>query len=395
MSDSEYKKIAVLIAKLVSDEITKAELETLEAWRNKNSENGLLYTKLLSSRRYITWVNARNSFDAEDAWSEVFPGIKKKSRIIHLKKVARIAAIFLLPLIFGGVTYFYFNNLIVNKKINEQRYAEIKPGSSKATLTLGDGRSIILDSAAVVSLTEVDGTQIEKDQKELHYEKQERTNSKHQVFNTINVPRGGEYKLTLADGTRVYLNSMTVLKYPVQFSSDKREVELIGEAYFEVKKNAEKPFVVKTKEMEVTVLGTSFNVNAYEESKNSVTTLVEGKVKLTHPLTGDERILSPNQQAVMDNLSGDFLLKEVDVSLFTSWKDGQLIFYDMSLEDIMILLTRWYSAKVFYQNPEVKNLRFSGSLDKYDDIDKFLDIIEATQKVNVRVSDNTILFAAK
>jgi len=395
MPDLVYEKIALLIAREISGEISEEELLELVKWRGKEAINNELYIKIKNSRNFKRWLAERNEANVEAGWSKVNAEIKKRSRIIFLQRISRIAAILIVPFLVGGIAYFYFDAQITNKKINQQQYAQIKPGSSKATLTLCDGRSVVLDSANMMSLTEIDGTAIEKKQGEISYRKSEEQLIK-TVYNIISVPVGGEYRLTLSDGTKVYLNSMTTLKYPVQFGSDKREVELVGEAYFEVVKNEAKPFVVNTTEMKVEVLGTSFNVNAYEDSENTVTTLVEGKVKLLHSSNqGEEQILKPNEQAVMDNLSGKIVLSNVDVSNYISWKDGQLVFYDMPLEEIMTQLTRWYSAKVFYMNPEVKSIRFSGSLDKYDEIGKFIDIIQATQKVNVKINDNTILFAKK
>ncbi len=395
LGEMEYEKIAILIAKEMSDEISEEESKELFEWRRQNSVNNSIYTKLISSKNFKNWLTARNEVRVGEGWLKVHSEIKKRSRTILLQRILRIAAILIVPLFIGGIAYFYFDGQIDKKKIDQQ-YAQIKPGTSKATLTLCDGREVLLDPANMMLFSEIDGTEIEKKQGEISYAKSEKQRNRNPVYNVIHVPIGGEYRLILSDGTNVYLNSMTTLKYPVQFGSQKREVELTGEAYFEVAKNGASPFVVNTKELKVEVLGTSFNVNAYEDSKKIVTTLVEGKVKLVHSQNeGDERILNPNEQAVLDNHTGEIALHSVDVSDFISWKDGQLIFHDMPLEDIMVLLTRWYSANVFYQNPEVKKIRFSGSLDKYDEIGKFIDIIKATQKLNVKIEENTILFAAK
>ncbi len=396
MSDREYEKIALLIAGEISDKLSDEEAQELAEWRKKDAANNSLYLKLRNSQNFKHWLSERKDVDVEKGWSKVRTELKKKSRRIVLEKFSRIAAVIIIPLLIAGIAYFYFDKQVDRNKSNQFQYTQIKPGSSKATLILGNGRSMLLDSANIMTVTEVDGTAIEKKKGEISYQKSEELSSQELVYNTINVPVGGEYRLILSDGTKVYLNSMTTLKYPVQFGQGKREVELAGEAYFDVEKDAAKPFVVHTKDTKVQVLGTSFNVNAYENSKNTVTTLVEGIVKLSHARNGEyEQILKPNEQAVMDNLSGEIELHNVDVTNYTSWKDGKLVFYDMRLDDIMALLTRWYSAEVFYMNPDVKNIRFSGSLDKYDEIGKFIDIIKASQKVNVEVHDDTILFSKK
>ena len=395
MADKEYEKIAVLIAREVSDEISEEELQVLLEWRRRAATNNSLYLKIRNSQNFKSWLAERKDVEIEEGWSKVHTEIRKRSRKFFLLKISKIAAVFFLFVLVGSAGYFYFNGQVAKRKTGQQ-YAQIKPGTSKATLILYDGRNVLLDPSNMMLFTEVDGTAIEKRQGEISYAKSERQKKGKPVYNTISVPVGGEYRLILADGTKVYLNSMTTLRYPVQFNSEKREVELTGEAYFVVAKNEAVPFIVNTKKLKVEVLGTSFNVNAYDDSKNIITTLVEGKVKLAHNLNkGDAQILNPNEQAVVDILTGKIALHHVDVNNYISWKDGQLVFYDMPLQDIMVLLARWYSVKVFYQNPAVKNIRFSGSLDKYDEIGKFIDIIETTQKVEVKIKDDTILFAEK
>lgn len=395
MSNTEYEKIALLIAKEISDEISDEELQELNDWRNRGVANNSLYLKLRNSQNYKKWVLERENVKVEEGWLKVHVEIKKRSQKFFLQRIIRVAAILIIPFFIGGMVYVYFEGQIAENRINQQ-YAQIKPGSSKAILTLCNGRNVLLDSANTMTFTEIDGTAIEKKKGQVIYSKSEEKKGEAIVYNTISVPIGGEYRLTLSDGTIVYLNSMTTLKYPVQFGPEKRKVELIGEAYFEVARNIAKPFIVNTKEMRLEVLGTSFNVNAYKDSKSIITTLVQGKVKLSHSQNGaTEQVLNPNEQVVMDNLSGNVIKRKVDVNNYISWKDGQLVFHDMALEDIMVLLARWYSVEVFYMNPEVKSIRFSGSLDRYDEIRQFIDIIEATQQVNVEISNGAILFGKK
>ncbi|MFV0266554.1 MAG: FecR family protein, partial [Draconibacterium sp.] len=330
MPDIEYEKIAVLIAREISGEISEGELIELHEWRRKDDANNALYLRIKDSRNFNNWLSERKNVKMEEGRTKVFVKIQTRSRKILVRNISRIAAILAIPFLIGGLAYFYFDVQSAKKKINQQQYAQIRPGSSKATLILGDGRNVVLDSVNFMSLTELDGTAINKNEGEISYSKSDEDIVKKAVYNILNVPVGGEYRLTLSDGTKVYLNSMTSLKYPVQFGPDKREVELTGEAYFEVVKNAAKPFIVSTSELKVEVLGTSFNVNAYEDSENTVTTLVEGRVKLLNALNdGEEQILQPNEQAVMDKLSGKIVTSNVDVSNYIRWKDGQLVFYDM------------------------------------------------------------------
>ena len=245
-------------------------------------------------------------------------------------------------------------------------------------------------------IKEDDGTLIQKTTDKLDYEKKVDKKKDKLIFNTIRTPQGGEYNLVLADGTEVFLNSLSQFKYPVQFVGENREVELTGEAYFIVAKDQQKPFLVKTNGIDVAVVGTSFNINAYEETGNVVTTLVEGKVNLhlNNQNTGTYTLV-PDEQAVFTVSLGNMKVRKVDVSLFTEWRNGQLIFHNNRLEDIMNTLIRWYSVEVFYLDPGVKDIKFSGNLNRYEDISSILDIIQATEKVNIKINKNAILFSMK
>ena len=150
--------------------------------------------------------------------------------------------------------------------------------------------------------------------------------------------------------------------------------------------------MIRTAGMNVEVLGTTFNLNAYENNEKIVTTLVEGSVKINSQITHESRLLSPDEQATFDVSNGQTEIKKVDVNLYTAWKDGNLIFYDARLEDIMTTLSRWYSANVLYRNTSVKDLRFSGNLNRYGDINQILDIIRSTGKITIEIDKNTILF---
>jgi len=254
---------------------------------------------------------------------------------------------------------------------------------------------VLLDSANVLSITEKDGTLIEKTGGKLNYSNPLNEKADQMIHNTITIPRGGEYNLVMADGTRVYLNAMSSFRYPVKFGVKHRIVELSGEAYFEVTKDTSRPFIVKTAAISIEVLGTSFNLNAYDNTERIVTTLIEGSVKINSQKTNQSRLLKPDEQAIFQVNSGQIDINKVDVNLYTAWKNGNLTFYDSRLEDIMITLTRWYSADVLYKNESVKNLRFSGNLNRYGDINQILDILRSTGKINIEINNSTILFSMR
>lgn len=394
-NNQNYNRIVRLISKEISDDLTPDEKKELSDWLNEHPENTALYTRIKNSETFRSRNDEYQQIDVQAGWGMISSKIERANKVIKLKRIFAYAAAILVPLmIFGGVLS-YLSNQAPEKTVVVQQAPEILPGKPRAVLVLDGGQSVLLDSLAEQSITEKDGTMIEKGNRSLNYTKQSGNLNAANIYNTIKIPQGGEYNLVLSDGTKVYLNAESQLRYPVQFAGNIREVELVGEGYFEVTTNAQKPFVVKTNGVSVEVLGTSFNVNAYGNTEKIVTTLVEGSVKLNMQGSSVSQILEPAEQAVFDVNSGKAEISKVDVNLYTAWKDGNLIFYDNRLEDIMTILTRWYSADAVFKNESVKDLRFSGSLDRYGEIKQILDIIQSTGKVNIEINDNIILFSKK
>ena len=395
MSDFQhYNEIARLIALEVSEELTTDDMLKLQAWVDECPENKRLYCRIKNSANF----NARNieiqKIDILTGWKSIFPLIEKRRKSIFQRKMLRVAATILLPLLITGGIYFY-TQWQPKQQHNIAHLCKIHPGSTKAVLILNNGDSLLLDSSENQTIKEKDGTLIDKSEGKLHYTNSSVGTKVQPIYNTINTPRGGEYVLVLSDGTRVYLNAMSRFKYPVKFLGDSREVELSGEAYFEVTKDVGHPFIVRTPEINIEVLGTSFNLSAYENTEKIVTTLIEGRVKLISHSNRESMSMQPEEQATFHVKDGLTEIERVDVNLYTAWKDGNFIFHDARLEDIMITLTRWYSMNVLYTNESVKELRFSGNLDRYGDINQILDIIGTTKKIKIKIDQNTILFSRK
>ena len=208
-------------------------------------------------------------------------------------------------------------------------------------------------------------------------------------YYTLNVPYGEKYSIVLPDGTKVFLNAGTTLRYPDHFEGGSREVYLNGEAYLEVTKDAEHPFVVKTEEVEVKVLGTVFNVNAYPEGEWVRTTLVEGKVEAV--CGGRLFVMEPGMQVAYSKGTGETEYKKVDTHLFTSWKDGYYEFEEMELGELMPLLGRWYAVGVDFEEPELKRLKFSGRLQRYETVADLVKMLEYTGDVVFEVKNDRIL----
>jgi hypothetical protein len=328
------------------------------------------------------------------AWEEFTEAVtterKKKRSLVFLK----YAAVILFPLLIGTMSYWLIHE---QSGKNHMHTSEILPGTKSAFLVLSNGQKIDLGKEGVNALKEADGTIIEKNDDKLHYMKHQRLVSEEVLQDELIVPRGGEYSLVLSDGTRVYLNSMSRLIFPVRFSGDNRKVILEGEGYFEVQKDEKRPFIVQVSGMQIQVLGTSFNVKAYQDEQNVYTTLVEGKVRINSEddqLNG-EFFLEPDQQAIFDKRNSIVSVKDVDAAQYMQWTTGRYIFVDQPLDEIMKTLSRWYDFTFRYSDESLKEMRFEGGLNKYENIYPILDIINRTGKVKVDIKGKEVLFSKK
>jgi len=280
---------------------------------------------------------------------------------------------------------------MANDRILAQNIGQMK-NTSKVQLKLNSGEIIELDKLQEQALLK-DSVLIKNESHTLIYNSDSVTSVNVQ-YNTLTLPRGTEYNIVLADGTKVYLNADSEIRYPVTFVDNKREVELKGEAYFVVAKNEQQPFLVRVNDqISVRVLGTSFNVTAYPDQKRIVTTLEEGSVQVEY---GEKSVnITPGEQAVYDKKNGYLKVKEVDTQLYTSWKDGYYKFSNATLEEIMETLTLWYDLNVFYVNPEVKNLEFTGRLKRYDDVKGLFKKFEDTGLVQFCLKGNNVVINKK
>ena len=216
------------------------------------------------------------------------------------------------------------------------------------------------------------------------------------LTNKVIVPTGGEYNLILSDGTTVYLNAESKIEFPVKFSGKERVVTLEGEAYFQVAASKKHPFIVKTKDMDVLVTGTEFNVKAYPDELNVQTTLLKGNVSVFTGFGKKEEVgIIPAQQAQWNRKKAALEVREVDPALFMAWRNGQFIFRQDRLEDIMRTLARWYDVEVVYLDESIKDMAFAGKLDRSEDITPILNVLRATDKLTVEVNGKRIVLGVK
>ncbi|AOM76865.1 hypothetical protein BFS30_06600 [Pedobacter steynii] len=293
------------------------------------------------------------------------------------------AAVIFLILCLG---LYYFKS---DRFVKEDTAVLIVPGGDKALLTLADGKVINLQNARNGELAEVSGVKIVKTgEGQLIYRISGGADQVKTSQNTISTPRGGQYTLTLPDGTKVWLNAASSLKFPTAFSKvNERKVALSGEAYFEVAK-LKNPFIVTTDQQKVEVLGTHFDINAYPDEPHTRTTLLEGSIRVSSLKTGHEVTLSPGEASILK--PAGLSVQKADMERNTDWKNGVFIFKNESLEEIMRKLARWYDVEVVYEPGAPRQETFSGSVSKYDHISKVLRKLELTGEVRFKIQGKKI-----
>lgn len=381
---NQHFYIARLIARYLSDEIGEEEQAELTRWRDESPENERLFQEICKEENIKQNMQKRQTFHAEDGWEGVQRKIQRHRCRHRILNICKYAAIFIFPVAIATVAIYKSGN---EPQPLSQVEEQIVPGGKKAVLILDNGEAIDLKSTSGVELKEKDGTVIQVDSTVLNYQQAPARTSEKLAYNKVNVPRGGEYQLMLSDGSKVQLNSMSSIRFPVQFAQDCRLVELEGEAYFEVSKTGQ-PFIVQTKGMKIEVLGTTFNISAYANEEYQ-TTLVSGSVKVQTE-NGSNRILKPSEQACITPGSNQINVRNVDTAFYTSWIHGKINFKDQRLDDIMKTLARWYDMDVVYENEATKELRFGCYVNRYNEITPLVKLLEQTGRVTVTVEGKTI-----
>ena len=382
--------IANLIARYLSEEITPEETIKLTAWREESTAHEILFKKICDEENQKQHFRKNTAFNPSSGWKEVEKRIKRNNNRSRYIKIVSYAAIILLPVLFVSISMKFTSPVSLSDK---QFIAQsILPGESQAILTLEDGQTIHINKETESLLEKIDGARVHMDSTMLNYQITSKTAPKNKpVYNKVETPRGGEYALLLSDGTKVHLNAMTSLRFPVTFDNGPRKVELEGEAYFDVVKDETRPFIVQTHLGEVTVLGTAFNINAYTDA-SVYTTLVHGKVQFSSSSIGTI-ILSPGEQAVVSANGSE--KRMVDLDEYVGWVDGRYVFNNRPLGEIMQTFERWYDIQVYYETPHLRDITYSGNLKRYGTINSFLDALELTGDLTYKISGRNILIYDK
>lgn len=384
-------RAAYLINGYLQKKLTAQEQDELESWLNHSDQNRQLFEELCSAEKMETEVQQYKNADVEAGWQwlqqQMVNVQSNRQRKIIWKTVWRsVAAV----LVISVVTWQVLRQKAVKPgetAITSQYGGDVLPGTQRAELILSNGSTVMLNNSTDSVFTE-NGSAVQRTAGgSLVYTGGSSKNET--AWNMLHIPRGGEYMIVLEDGSKVWLNAATRFRYPVQFTGKERRVELLeGEAFFEVAKNKEKPFIVVANRMKIQAVGTAFDVNTYPEADSSVTaTLAEGKVKVS---TGsNNHLLLPGEQVWVNESTAKILA--ADVEAVTAWKNGLFVFNGAPLTEVMQQVSRWYDVQIAYDKKFNEQKFFTGEIKRSVPVSKLLQMMELTGIARFRINERAIL----
>ena len=383
IDDRIYELISGKLENMLSSE---EELE-LSNWLSEDVEHEKVFAEVKKIRDQAKLLHRNFTPDTENVLKRLKGNRGKK---VVFRGWWKYVAILIVPL---GIALGLWQGLKREQVVEHRQFSAISTPTERAILKLLDGETVLLDSTMKSSLI-AQGTdvRIEMDSNRLlRYSPNDSIAvSDVDKNNELIIPKGGEYQIILADGTRVWLNSASKLTFPPYFTGAERRVTLSGEAFFDVAHDDKKPFIVETARMDVKVLGTRFNVNAYEDNEVVSATLVNGSVEV---FSGEQQTirLAPGEQAY--GKESELEKREVNVRLYTSWIDGKFMFNNTELEEIAKQISRWYDVQIFFSNENVKKVRFTGAIMKFKPLEDLIRMIEKTSQVRFSVKNKTIVIS--
>ena len=381
-------RIYDLIARKLDDGLLPMEETELSDWLAEDVKHEEVYAEIKKIRDRTKLLHRDFAPDTEHVLKRIK---RERVRQIGFRYWWKYAALFILPLSVALVLWQGMKNEAEEE--HRQFSAVSRPGGERAILKLYNGKTVVLDSTMKSSLIAHEANvRIEMDSNHLlrysSHDSIEMANDNKN--NELIIPKGGEYQVVLADGTKVWLNSASRLIYPQSFMGKERRVVLSGEAFFDVTHDAERPFVVETSRMNVKVLGTRFNVNDYDDNEEVSTTLVNGSVEI---ISGDQQAFRLVPGAQDYGKENELEKREVNVRLYTSWIDGKFLFNNTELEEIAKQISRWYDVEIFFSSESVKKVRFTGAIVKFKPLEDLVRMIESTSQVRFSVKGRTIVIS--
>lgn len=378
MNESE---ILTLLQKYQDGTLSDGDKDKLEAW--------YLHKAINSNKRL-------SDDELNDSYEHLKSKLPLKKKVKVVSMWPRVAVAASITLLLGSAIFYFSASKQQNQNIQVvEKAKEIAPGGNKGILTLSNGKQIILSDITSKNVIAKEGEEeevtIKMDENGVitYVINPNSDTSKEDVnsFNTLSTPTGGQYNIVLADGTKVFLNAVSSIKYPTQFNGDQRMVELEGEAYFEVAKNKNKPFLVNSDNQTIEVLGTHFNVHAYNNESVVKTTLLEGSVAVSYK--NQKTVLKPGQQSNTSSNFNKILIKEVDTEEAIAWKNGRFKFDNADLKSVMKQLERWYGIKVEYRG-DVSDVRFNGGTFRNKNLSEVLKVLELSN-IKFKVEGKTVI----
>ena len=370
-------EVARLVALQKLGILPEGDERRLAAWVARSEENRRVHEKLLHAG-----VERDAEMPAtEKAWQDFTGRYKvRPGRSATRRRIAYAAAAACCTVLLVATSVLYFHSRDGEKGIGIPRPLDA------VQLVLDNGNTILVDPKESATIERTTGIPLGMSQKAIDYTAVANDGAT-PVYHTIIVPKYGEYTVKLADNSVVKLNSGSTLKYPVAFNGDAREIWLSGEAYVEATRDTARRFVVHAAGTAITVLGTTFNVNAYEAAEVA-TTLVSGKVEVSNGTAAE--VIRPGQQALVGRDNPRIEVRQVDTRVVTAWVRDMFYFDEEPLDTIMVTLARWYEFRVVFEDENIKRRRFTLEVSRYDNIDKVLELIEATRAVKCRKEGKTI-----
>lgn len=395
MKEQNTRYIANLISRKILGIISSQEEEILSLWLSESDENRQIYQGLTSGTTLRERFEIEQRVDIEEVKESIHKKIAVERSGGNRKKVlswgVAIAALITMGLIF---TFNFFDGSTELDQTPEIALQSIDPSEAESIeLILEDGTKIVIDEKGKWAGAEGGLDFVENVDKTLVYNGESKTAKAEPVYNTLNIPRGKHYNIKLSDGSTIHLNAGSQMRYPVNFVGSEREVWLAGEAYFEVTTSS-KPFKVHSGELTVRVLGTSFNLMAYDDEPIFETTLIDGSVQVE--IEGEERdkqqvTLTPGRQAKFDIASGSVDVVRVNTAKYTAWKDNLLIFDYETIEQISRKLSRWYDVEIEVDSEELGRTAFFGKLPKHSDVTEILDLMKQIHPFEYEIEDGNII----
>lgn len=369
-------RFAQLIQKELRQELNADERLELERIREEDPAQEALFMDLTDSQVLESGIREIEQVDVEKGWARLQAAMSAAEAVTVRRKTrfhwAWAAALIGTAALSGILWQQMSKDASTNPQTNNPKVDAIAPGTDRAYLTLGDGTEILLDSTGDGMLAVQGAASVVKEGRGISY--QGRGITSESVINTIRTPRGGQYRLALSDGSVVWLNAASSLRFPANFTGNQRTVQLTGEAYFEVKPDAGRPFTVEVGDLRVAVTGTRFNVNAYPDENGILTTLAEGSVNVES--NGVSKALKAGQEILAEPDGKLKSVKTADLEAALGWKDGQFVFNGADVPSIMRQISRWYDVEVSYSGVTRKET-FTGMVSRKSDISRVLRIMEA------------------